>query len=253
MWKLRFHFVIYATFSEGAWIIYLLRRGDFGQVVLHFLRAILQSACFHLALKLRSVIGRLPDKDLDKFLVDTMLNGGLKTMFSILFLTFRVTKCSFEKEGGMEECPDTSFCAMMISSYLISWWGAKIVQGSVRSVWRKDLNLSIEKIATMRDISLRRGVAGFLSLVTFVCAIFLFSMMSAEEMDEMTITVVGYSGVVASGGALLSEVFSSLKAQKSRLTESGSSQITEQEEKIEEPVEEVSGEKFNYVTLALKF
>ena len=160
----------------------------------------------------------------------------------MLFLNFRVSKCAVE-EGGLEECSDTSYCAMTISCYLLSWWGTKIVQGSVRSEWQKELNLSVEKIATMRDISPRRGIQGFLTLVTCVCAIFLFSMMSAERMDETAILVIGLTGTVACLGVLLSEVYSSLKAQQRRLTESESGQLAEREEKIEEPVEEVSGEE----------
>ena len=70
MWKLRFHFAIYAYVSEAAWAVYFFRRGDFSNVVLHFFRAFLQTVGFHLALKLRAVIGRLPVEDLDKFLVD---------------------------------------------------------------------------------------------------------------------------------------------------------------------------------------
>ncbi|GMI05655.1 hypothetical protein TrLO_g9234 [Triparma laevis f. longispina] len=95
---------------------------------------------------------------------------------------------------------------MMISSYLLSWFSTKLVQGSVRSEWRTELILSIEKIARMRDISLLRGAQGFLTLVTGVCAVFLFSTMSAEHMDEMTITVVGISGYVASFGVVILEV-----------------------------------------------
>ena len=195
-------------------------------------------------------LGRLPDEDLDLFLVDTLFKGGLKTLASILFLTFRTTKCMFEK-GSFENCSGTSHCSTMISMYLLVWWLTKLVQGSVRSEWRKDLNLSMEKIARMKDISLRRGLAGFLTLVTGVCAIFLFSMMSADEMDETTINVVGLTGVAAAVGVFISEAYSSLKAQNQRLSQSASGQDVEQATELEEPVEEVSVEEFNYVKRAL--
>ena len=212
--------------------------------------AISFTGLIHLALKIRAAVGRLPDKDLEIFLVDTLFKGGLQTLFSILFLTFRTTKCMFE-EGSVAECRNTSWCSMMISVYLLVWWWTKLVQGSVRSEWRKDLNLSMEKIARMRDISLRRGLAGFLTLVTGVCGIFLFSMMSADNMDETTINVVGLTGVAAAVGVFISEAYSSLKSQNQRLSQSASGQIVEQATEHEEPVEEVSVEEFNYVKRAL--
>ena len=56
---------------------------------------------FHFGLQLRAAIGRLPDEDLERFLIDVVLKGGLETLFSILFLLFRTTKCAFE-EGTKE-------------------------------------------------------------------------------------------------------------------------------------------------------
>ncbi|GMI02361.1 hypothetical protein TrLO_g14121 [Triparma laevis f. longispina] len=128
----------------------------------------------------------------------------------------------------------------MISVYLLLWWFTKIVQGSVRSEWRKYLNLLTEKIARMRGISLRRGLAGFLTLVTGVCGIFLFTRMSADEMDWTTISVVSLTGLVASLGVAVSEVYSSLKAQSRRSGLSESGQIVERATELEEPVEECS-------------
>ena len=103
----------------------------------------------------------------------------------------------------------------------------------------------------MSHISLRRGLAGFLTLVTGVCALFLFSLMSADEMDTTTIRVIGITGTGASFGVLISEIYSSLKAQSRRSGLSESGQIVERATELEEPVEEVSGEEFNYVKRAV--
>ncbi|GMH98487.1 hypothetical protein TrVE_jg9990 [Triparma verrucosa] len=213
MWKLRLHFMSFSFIAEMAWAVHGSRQGDFGYVILHFALLAAQTLLFHFGLKLRAAVGRLPDKDLEAFLVDTLFKGGLKTLFSILFLAFRTTKCVFEK--GSAECSKTSICSTTISVYLLGWWVTKIVQGSVRSEW-KDLKFSIEKIARMRDISLRRGLAGFLTLVAGICAIFLFSMLSADDMDDTTIAVVGLTGGAAVLGVVVSEIYSSLKAQTLR-------------------------------------
>ncbi|GMI01543.1 hypothetical protein TrLO_g10204 [Triparma laevis f. longispina] len=239
MWKLRLHFMSSAFIGEMAWAVYGFRKGNFSGVILHFVRLVSQALVFHFGLKLRAAVGRLPDKDLETFLVNTLFKGGSKTLFSVLFLTFRTTKCMFE-EGSVAECDNTSWCSMFISIYLIAWWLTKLVQGSVRSEWRKDLNLSMENIARMSDISLRRGLSGFLTLVAGVCAIFLFSMMSADDMDKTTITVVGFTGLVASLGAVISEMYSILKAQKRRIELSESGHIVELATDLEEPVKECS-------------
>ncbi|GMH86571.1 hypothetical protein TL16_g10591 [Triparma laevis f. inornata] len=241
MWKLRLHFISFAVVNEISFAAYQFRHGNFGEVILHFARLAAETLLFHFGFKLRAAIGRLPDKELETFLVGTLFKGGLQTLFSILFLTFRITKCMFE-EGIMSECSSTSSCSTMISVYLLLWWFTRIVQGSVRSEWRKDLNLSTEKIARMRGISLRRGLAGFLTLVTGVCGIFLFSMMSDDEMDRTTISVVSLTGLVASLGVAVSEVYSSLKAQRRRNGLSESGQIVERATELEEPVEEVRGD-----------
>ncbi|GMH71850.1 hypothetical protein TrST_g1471 [Triparma strigata] len=120
------------------------------------------------------------------------------------------------------------------------WWFTKVVQASVRSEWRKDLNLSIEKIARMRDFSIQCGVQGVLTLVTGVCGIFLFSMMGADNTDGR-IEAVGYTGLASIIAVLISEIYSSLKAQERRSRESESGQIEEERVTLsEEPVEEVS-------------
>ena len=115
----------------------------------------------------------------------------------------------------------------------------QLVQESVRSEWRKDLNLSIEKIATLEGMPFRYGVQGFLMLVTGVCGIFLFSMMSAKRMDETAIYVVGYTGLAAISLSAMSEVYSSLKAQKQRLLDVESGEVRDSAPEEDKLVEEV--------------
>ncbi|GMH77073.1 hypothetical protein TrLO_g9487, partial [Triparma laevis f. longispina] len=222
MLVLRLHGTSFFYVSLGANVVRDYRNKQLPWAVAYFALTVLLTIFFHFGFKLRANIGRLPDKDLETFLVNTLGKGLLKTSFSVLFLLFRTTKCAFEKgfdvreKGGTAKCFDTSWCALCIAIYLICWFVMNLVGSSVRSEWRNDLNLSIEKIAQMSHISLRRGLAGLLTLVTGVCAIFLFSLMSAKEMDEMIIRVIGISGIGASFGVLTSEIYSSLKAQSRR-------------------------------------
>ena len=65
-------------------------------------------------------------------------------------------------------------------------------------------------------------------------------MMSADDMDYTTIAIVGFTGLAASVGVLISEITSSLKAQERRIELPESNQIVERATKFEELVEEVS-------------
>ena len=78
------------------------------------------------------------------------------------------------------------------------------------------MNLNLEKIATLQGMGFRRGAQSFLMLVTSVCGIFLFSMMSANRMNKTTINVTGYIALASIFLSAMSEVYSSLKAQKQR-------------------------------------
>ncbi|GMH86762.1 hypothetical protein TL16_g10646 [Triparma laevis f. inornata] len=118
--------------------------------------------------------------------------------------------------GDVGNCSEVSFCATTISIYFLGGVLTKLSQGSVRREWRMELNMSIKKIAKMKDVSIRRAVQGFLTFVTGVCAIFLFSAMSADEMDETLISIVGLIGVVAMLGVFVSEIRFSLEANIER-------------------------------------
>jgi len=242
MWKLRLHFASFAFIGELCFVVYhYSRKKDeyIWYILYHIARLIIEMVLFHILLKLRAAIGRLPDEDLQTFLVNALYRGGIQTLSSILFLTFNLVKCMLEE--NLEDCSATSQSSTWISVYLLFWYITTLVQGSVRSERRGELSLSIEKIARMRDISLRHGVEGALSFVAGVCGIFLFAMMSAEKKDETTMIVlpVGVTGAISAVGVVVSVSFahSTLKVQAQRSNET---KIGQRETAIEEPVEECS-------------
>jgi hypothetical protein len=136
MHQLRALFVFFSIGSEIAMMVYQGRRREWALFASHLFRAFLHPFAFHFGLKLRASIGRLPDEELDAFVVDTLFRGGVKTLLSILFLTFRTTKCMLES-GSVERCKNVSFCSSILSIYLLLWWIIGLVQGSVRREWRK--------------------------------------------------------------------------------------------------------------------
>ncbi|GMI14762.1 hypothetical protein TrLO_g4328 [Triparma laevis f. longispina] len=231
MRKLKVVFFSFCVFSEIAWGVRESRRGQALEVASHLLRIAAQLFLFSAALKLRATVGKLNDEDTETFLVDVIFKGGIQTLFSVLFLTFRTTKCIFEK-GGLEQCKTTAACTTFISLYLMMWWGVKAVQGSIEKKWRHNFILSIEKIATMEGISFRRKLQGFMTLLSCICGIFLFSMVTAEDisMDQFStaVTIVGFTGVFTSFVSFANEIYSRLKLISIQKGRRGSVKIVEE-------------------------
>ncbi|GMH82038.1 hypothetical protein TrST_g3249 [Triparma strigata] len=257
MLKLRILGASYAYICEGALITSAFRKGLYTWVVLHFVAVGIGTKAFHSGFKLRANIGRLPDRDIDKFLVDTLFKGGLQTLLSILFLSFRTSKCIFE-EGALEKCNDTAWCSTLISIFLLNFWMIRVVQDSVRREWQHDVSLSVEKIATMRGFGLRRGIQGVLTILVLICGIFLFAMMSVENYDRNgndiedqanedqsnsqvptyndAVHVVGAFGLAASLACVISEAHLVRSAQKKKFSEStsGALMVDEGKQKVDE-------------------
>ncbi|GMH64001.1 hypothetical protein TrLO_g8104 [Triparma laevis f. longispina] len=97
---------------------------------------------------------------------------------------------------------------------MIFWWLTNLVQGSVKSEWRKEMKLSIEKIATLGGISLRRKVQGVFTFIYIIRGIFLFSMMSAGELTREPIFVAGILGVGLSVAAVTSGFYTNSRVQE---------------------------------------
>ena len=159
---LRLHFISAPILCECALTIYEIRRGRKGFALVSLGRGLLLILLFHCGLKLRASIGRLPNKDLEIFLVETLFKGGFETIASVLFILFRSTKCSIERD--LETCRMNTSCASYLSVMIITYWGLKIVHGSIKSEWRKELSISMEKVARMK-ISWRQCAEGLLLAV----------------------------------------------------------------------------------------
>ena len=56
------------------------------------------SVFFHFTLKLRAIVGQLPNSDLSEFLIKTLFKGGIQTLASVLFILFRSFKCVGEAQ-----------------------------------------------------------------------------------------------------------------------------------------------------------
>jgi hypothetical protein len=79
--------VSYLAFAVNA-----VRDGDYIEVVLLSAGFVALCIFYHITLVIRASVGRLPDEEVEKFISQTVFKGSLKTLFSLLFLTFRVTK-----------------------------------------------------------------------------------------------------------------------------------------------------------------
>ena len=99
---------------------------------------------------------------------------------------------------------------------------------------------SSQQIATLTGISVRRKIQGLLTVIYVLCGIFLFSMMSSGELDKNTITRVGFLGVLSSVGAVISECYTSTRAQETKIESDGTSENDDDDDEEEMLVKEVS-------------
>ncbi|GMH66597.1 hypothetical protein TrST_g749 [Triparma strigata] len=244
MHQLRALFVFFSMGSEIAMMVYRGRRREWALFASHLFRAFLHPFAFHFGLKLRASIGRLPDEELDAFVVDTLFRGGVKTLLSILFLTFRTTKCMFEL-GSVERCKNVSFCSSILSIYLLLWWIIGLVQGSVRREWRKDVTWSIEKLATVKNLGPLTALELCFFPVAAVSSIYLLSTLYGEKNGKVasefeTIYYISIAGVLALCVIGIIEIYSSIKAQK-RIVRAKTSQTLNKSQVEEEEEEEEEG------------
>ena len=89
---------------------------------------------------------------------------------------------------------------------LIATWVWKLVHGSIKSEWRRELSISMERIALMK-ISWRQAAEGVLLAVMAGCGAFLFALMSAHEPGEDLVTALGLMGFVAGAACIVSEIY----------------------------------------------
>ena len=153
---LNLHHRFRVAVGEGAWFLSALSK-DYEWALISLARVVIQTVIFYFTLKLRATVGRLADKDFDKFLVETLFKEGFQTVASVLFVVFRFVKCIVE--SGLDNCSANVQCAVYISLFLATWWLLKLVQGSIEAEWRHRLSLSMSKIAKGK-IGLRRAAEG---------------------------------------------------------------------------------------------
>ena len=122
-------------------------------------------------------------------------------------------------ENGLEQSGISISCAMYILVFFLTQWTLKLVHGSMKQEWKKDMSLSPEKVAKMK-IGWRWAAEGFMLAVMAGCGAFLFALMSAKEPDEALVRDLGATGGIAGVICLLLEIITVTKEQEKRRTHS---------------------------------
>lgn len=185
LWWLRFHFFSFCVVSEFAMFVDALKmdKGGVWSYLKFPARATCEALSFHLCLKVRSHLRRFRAYDLNTFLINTILYGGLQTAASVVFVTFRVTKCVFEVstleaeyefEDELRACGGASSATSWIGIYLLVWWVYSIIRSSVITEFSDRINVTIKHVAQL-NMGWRRRIQGCLMILCGVCASFLFS------------------------------------------------------------------------------
>ena len=168
----------------------------------HVARAALELFFFRVALKIRRGIGQLPQAELHEFLVHTLFKGGMGTIASILFVTFRATKCVFEH--NLEKCEDTALSSNFICLFIILKWWMALVRSSIPLVMRRRVVLQMDRLVTM-DVSKRQKTQLACLVVCGCCGIWLFAMMDNPKKNTDTVMIVGTVGCGAVATAVVLE------------------------------------------------
>mmetsp|Transcript_2598 Transcript_2598/g.4916 ORF Transcript_2598/g.4916 Transcript_2598/m.4916 type:complete len:1010 (+) Transcript_2598:83-3112(+) len=200
--RILLHFCSFSLFGQLCWFIYEWRSGNAGMAMTHIARAALELFFFRVALKIRRGIGQLPHAELHGFLVDTLFKGGLATMASILFITFRATKCVFEH--NLEKCEETALSSNFICLFIILKWWMALVRSSIPLVMRRRVVLRVDRLVTM-NVSMRQKIQLACLTVCGCCGIWLFAMMDNEEKNGDWVMVVGTTGCGAVATAVVLE------------------------------------------------
>lgn len=204
-WFLRIYFVFAVLAGEAGWFWWAVKTNDRTSMVLHILRGLAWTGLQRGSMRLRTAVGGLPPEDLHKFLADTLFKGAAGTMVSVLFVSFRTTKCIFE--GNFVDCSNTASSAGYVSLFLLLWWMQKLVQASIKVEWRQELSLTLEKLAHL-EIGWRRRAQAALVAFTGMSGLFLFSTMDAKSSDYNLIRAVGLLGCICGFLSTSFEIFS---------------------------------------------
>ena len=196
----RFEVVLFLSFSaaEILEVVWSIRTGSMGNLILVITRAISWCVLIHLGLKARKLIAAMEDDDLSNFLSVALLENVIQKMTGMLFVTFKALNCIMET-GSFKVCETKILCSMHISVYLTGFVATNVIRGAMSEERKRSQAMSWGKLATMKDVRLRHKVSGFLSALTGASGMFLFCLMNSEasRASVLTIQIVGYVGIVA--------------------------------------------------------
>ncbi|GMI08727.1 hypothetical protein TrVE_jg9308 [Triparma verrucosa] len=196
------HFVSFSIVGQGSWLVYELRNGEVGFAFSHVLRAVLEVLFFRVGLKIRRDIGQLPPDQLHKFLVDALYRGGISTIASVLFITFRATKCIFEH--NLEKCTNTATCSSFISLFIILKWWITLVRFSLPSNLLQEVVHPVSHLVTL-NVKFMESVQLVCLSITGGCGIYLFAMMDSLKTTADTVLSVGTIGCACIATAVVLE------------------------------------------------
>lgn len=151
----------------------------------------------------------------------------------MLFVMFRAFNCVLEARS-ISACMNTVWCAMCISLYLVTFVMVKILIASMPEKLKRSHAVSWAKLAKIKGIRKRHGMEGFLSVLTTLCAMFLFCLMGSDSVTSAsTVQSVGLVGGASVSLLLISVLLT-------RLSSHGDEEEDEEEEKADVIVEELA-------------
>ncbi|GMH66321.1 hypothetical protein TrLO_g3243 [Triparma laevis f. longispina] len=172
---------------------------------------------------IRKRLSLLEEHDLSDFLINS-LSMAKDIIAPMLFIFLRSNNCYIEEGNNHNSmCRGTYDIGASISFYIVGFLVIRLIHNSIPRIWRADLSLTIEKIATL-DMTFRQLLHGVAAGLTGLCGLYLFAMMNTgvridEHEDsalQTQLAITAGVGLVSMLSAIVSELLTTNKILKAR-------------------------------------
>ncbi|GMI29133.1 hypothetical protein TrRE_jg9057, partial [Triparma retinervis] len=196
------HFVLQIALPEVLLVVAFTRKGNLVELFISIFRISVEFILyFKVALRLRMLLQKLPDRQLDR-MYRWIITVGAPSGTPLLYLAFKGMRCFIENTEGIEVCTNTALVVGHLSIYIVGFVivAFMVVVGTgnrAREHW-------LERFATL-DLSHKEKVEALFTALAVACGLFLFSNINNENGDLKYFYVCGSIGSLSVGTVLFFE------------------------------------------------
>ena len=200
--KLNLHFIACFVLSPLLAAIGLFVSEWYTSTVITLIRIPFNFLGFKMGLKLREYVGKLPDIELERYLIDVIMKKGSTLLLTSSFFMFEIVSCQLEEDDpGL--CENTSSAAVYLSIFLIGISIIQVVRWALPEAVRPRYNIA--QLLTL-DLDRKEFAQVILCCVAGTCGLFLLSSLGVAEPKSEINQRVGLLGCFLGGAILAMEI-----------------------------------------------